>query len=130
MDNKLVHESRSDVEASHGVVEVVLLESLADVLIGAEDGLVGAVARGRLEEGVHDALPSGDVLLVVGDIVRKTLPLVRVPLLVDVFPCHHCEPVGLGALAMVVHGRGHLLLELLPEEVGRRRSLYTLHIHT
>jgi hypothetical protein len=84
---------------------------------------VCAFTHGRLEEGVDDALPSHDVLLVVGDVVGEAPPPVLVAL-VD-FLGQDLEPVGVGGLvSMVVHGSGHhLLLELLPEEAGRGGGL-------
>jgi hypothetical protein len=85
---------------------------------------VCAATHGRLEEGVDDALPPDDVLLVVGDVVGEAPPPVLVGLLALVLLLgHDLEPVGVGGLAMVVRGSGHLLLELLPEEAGRGGGL-------
>lgn len=43
--------------------------------------LVGAITHGSLEQGVDEALPPGDVLLVVGDVVRESLPPILLCLL-------------------------------------------------
>ena len=133
VDHELVHEALGYVETIHHVVEAVSLLALADVVVGAEHGDVGAVPHGRLEEGVDHALAPGDILLVVRDVVGQALPpvLVRLLRLVHLLGRHHLEPVNVGggaagALAMVVvHGRRrrHLLLaELLPEEAAPARG--------
>lgn len=60
---------------------MLLAEALADVFVGAHDGDVGAVAHGRLEQGVHQPLSSRDVLLVVGGVVVEPPPPVLIRLL-------------------------------------------------
>jgi hypothetical protein len=133
VDDELVHEGRRDVVAVHGVVEAVVPEALADVLVGGEHGLVGAVPHGRLEEGVDEALAPGDVLLVVGDVVGQALPPVGVGLLRLVHlllligeDSAAQQPPAMATAAPLVHV---LLLPdelLLPEEDARRRGLRAL----
>uniref|UniRef100_A0A8R7U5A8 Uncharacterized protein n=1 Tax=Triticum urartu TaxID=4572 RepID=A0A8R7U5A8_TRIUA len=132
VDDELVHERRGDVQPVHGVVEVVLAQALADVLVGAQDSLVGAVAHGGLEQGVHDAFPPRDVLLVIGDVVSETLPPIGIGLLALVkflFGRHGPDHPTVDLVAtMVVVQRTGLLLHLLPEEGGRGRRLHKYNI--
>uniref|UniRef100_A0A8R7Q3E2 Uncharacterized protein n=1 Tax=Triticum urartu TaxID=4572 RepID=A0A8R7Q3E2_TRIUA len=101
VDDELVHERRGDVQPVHGVVEVVLAQ------------------------GVHDAFPPRDVLLVIGDVVSETLPPIGIGLLALVkflFGRHGPDHPTVDLVAtMVVVQRTGLLLHLLPEEGGRGR---------
>ena len=129
--DELVHECGGDVVAIHGVV---LPQSLADVVVGAEHGDVGAVPHGRLEEGVDHALSPGDVLLVVRRVVGQAPPpvLLRLLRLVHLLLVHRRHgsdddepPAALLMLLLLPDAAdSELLLVIIitPEEAVRRRG--------
>lgn len=101
-------------------MEPLLLEALADVLVGAEDGIVGALAGGGLEEGVDQPLPPGDILLVVRHVVVEPAPSVPRGLLALVeVSCHHPEAPRRDP--PMVRRRAPLLQASTEEGGGRRR---------
>lgn len=62
-------------------LEILLAKSLADVVVGTHDSIVSTSAHGSLEEIVNHPLSSGDILLVIGKVIGKTLPFVLLGLL-------------------------------------------------
>lgn len=97
------------------VVAVVLLtEALADVFVGAQDGLMSPIARGCLEEGISQPLPSGDVLLIIRYIVSEPRPPVFVGLLRLVEVCSQ-DLEGASGDPPMAGNRVHLL-QAAPQE--------------
>ena len=62
-------------------------KSLADVVVGAHDGVVSSGHLRGLEQRVNHTLPSGDVLLVIRHVLYQMSPsvLLRLLLLICVF---------------------------------------------
>lgn len=59
---------------------ILLSEADTEVLIRAQDSVVGAGACRSLKERVDHPFPSGDVLLIVGDVRRQPPPSVPIAL--------------------------------------------------
>lgn len=121
VNNKFVHESWSNVVAIHNVVQsekkhetltilwlymgsssyenltlktwrvYLLAKTSADVIIGAHDCIVGPATHRGLEESVHHALSSGDVLLVIWTVKGKPSPPVFWGLLFLIIFCRNLE---------------------------------------
>nr|GMC91874.1 Pentatricopeptide repeat-containing protein, chloroplastic [Ipomoea batatas] len=110
MDNKLVHESRGNVKSIQSVINIVpeikipnsnvifhlnyellqinkydiedlLTKALTDIFIRAKDSVVSASTHRSLEERVNQSLSPGDILLVIRDVLYKSLP----PVLIGLF---------------------------------------------
>lgn len=60
---------------------IVLSKASTEVLMGSQDSMVGAGADRSLEKSINHPLPSGDVLLIIGDVGRQPLPSVLIGLL-------------------------------------------------
>lgn len=70
--------NRSEIDRHDGDL---LAEALADVVVGARDGIVGTRILPRLEGGADHTLATGDVLLAVRHVVGEPLPPVLLRLL-------------------------------------------------
>lgn len=105
---------------------MLLAEALADVFVGAQDGDVGAVAHGRLEQGVHQPLPSRDVLLVVGGVVVEPPPpvLIRLLRLVEI-RCQDPEGAAAGDPASAMAGACGAPLQPATQERRARECIRT-----
>lgn len=77
-------------ERSQREMNNLLLKTLANVLIGAKNGIVSSGSHGSLEDRVNHTFASGDVLLVIRRVVGKSPPSVSIGLFVF-FDSDHFE---------------------------------------